>query len=151
LNDAGYSANLYDNGNVKTILISAVKNEFTYYFIVYDKNQLTNSDVFMLSSATMNIMIEVFERVPNNYVVLAPIHVLGATGENDTKRVYASFDYIADFYRATGKNDVEIDDVNKVIFFECKGNPNLSWIQGTVALRYIENETGIYLHIEPKQ
>ncbi|ABR47931.1 hypothetical protein Amet_1759 [Alkaliphilus metalliredigens QYMF] len=149
INEAGYNASLHENGNIKTILISAVKNEFTYYFVIYDKNHLGNTDVYTLSNAMSSIDIDVSERVPNLYVFLVPLHILDTITDSDTKKVYNSFDYIANFYRATGKNDVEIDDVNKTIIFKCEGNPNFSWVQGVVIMQYSETETGNYLEIKP--
>ena len=143
INNAGYSANLYENGNVQTILISAVKNKFIYYFVIYDKNHSYNKDVYMLSSAALSIK---FDENKKNYVFLAPIHIIDTTTDYDTKKVYSSFEDIANFYRATGKNDIEIDDVNKTIIFKCEGNSNLNWAKGTIAIHYIENETGNYLY-----
>jgi len=35
INEAGYTADLYGTGDAKRIIISAVKNEFTYYFVIY--------------------------------------------------------------------------------------------------------------------
>ena len=151
LNEAGYNASLHENRNVKTILISAVRNEFIYYFVIYDKNHLGNADVYTLSSATLSIEIDVHERVPNHYVILAPVHILDATTDSHTKKAYNSFEYIANFYRATGKNDVVIDDANKTIIFKCEGNPNFSWIQGMVIMQYSETGTENYLTINPLQ
>ena len=134
INDAGYNADLYNNGNVKTILTSIEKDEFTYYFVIYDKNYFEDSTVYTLSNAASSFY---------SYVFLAPVHIL-----DNTRRVYGSFEHIADFYRSTGKNDVEIDDINKTITFQCEGNPNLSWKKGSVFIQYIETETGNYLNIE---
>ncbi|TCK92639.1 hypothetical protein EDC19_1791 [Natranaerovirga hydrolytica] len=151
INEAGYNASLHENGNVKTILISAVKNEFTYYFVIYDKNHLGNTDVYTLSNAMSSIEMDASETVPSLYVFLAPIHILDTIADSDTKKIYNSFDHIAEFYRATGKNDVEIDDINKTITFKCEGNPNFNWVQGMVIMQYFETETGNYLEIKPLQ
>ena len=150
INEAGYNASMHENGHVKTILISAVKEEFTYYFVIYDKGHLSNTDVYTLRNARSSIEIDVSERAPNRYVFLAPLQIL-STIDSDTKQVHDSFDSIADFYRATGKNDFEIDDVNKTIIFQCEGNPDLSWVHGMVIMQYSETETGNYLEIKPFQ
>ena len=140
INNEGYKADLYNIGNIKTILISIEKDEFTYYFVIYDKNYYEHSTGYTLSNAASSFY---------NHVFLAPAHILDkATYNSDMRRVYSSFEHIADFYRASGKNDFETDDINKTITFQCEGNPNLSWKKGTIIMQYIETESGNYLNIE---
>ena len=149
LNEAGYLAGLHENGNVLTIHISAVVDGLAHSFIIYDKNHLGNADVFTLSNAAMSITNDVDEGVRNTYRFLAPLHILDTTTDSNMKRVFGCFEHIANFYRGTGRNDVEIDVVNKVIFFESEGNPSLNWAQGTVMLQFIETNAGNYLYIRP--
>lgn len=148
INEAGYSASLHEKGNVKTILISVVENELTYYFVIYDKNHLGNTDTYTLSNATASIT---SGGTPNLYVFLAPLHILSTTTDSNVIKAYDSFNHVADFYRSTGKDDAEIDDINKTITFRCEGNPRLSWAQGRVIMHYFEAETGNYLEVKPLQ
>ena len=147
INEAGYTAELYCDSNVSTILISVRKDTFTYYFVIYDKNHTDKNDRYTLCDA------QLIYGSPGNtglYLVLAPIHIIDKT--NDGKglmRVYGSFDYISDFYRSTGKNDFDIDIVNQTITFNCQGNPKSGIFQGDVVIRYTETDDGNFLEIEP--
>ena len=139
INEAGYGAKLYEDfGN--TILISVLQNEMTYYFVIYD-NAPENGGGFVLSDTSASI--------PGIFVFLAPLHILDNENTSGTRKIYGSFEDLADFYRAAGKNDVDIDAQNKTILFECEGNLPLSWKQGTIAIQYIESEQGNYLNIKP--
>jgi hypothetical protein len=153
VNEAGYGASLHAIGDAKTILISAQKDGFTYYFVVYDRHYPDFVTSYTLMRAVSGISIEVSNigpvREPHRYVFLAPLHIMARIDNSDVRRVYGSFEDIAEFYRATGKNDVVIDDANKTVMFWCDGNPNLSWKQGTIIMQYTETESGNYLEIRP--
>ncbi|MCL2678995.1 MAG: hypothetical protein FWF18_01680, partial [Dehalococcoidia bacterium] len=134
VNEAGYNTSLHAIGNVKTILISAQKDGFTYYFVICDKNYPYSSNVYTLMSASASISIGASGNVPTDFPFdrpipcrfLAPLHILESSSGmdlSDVRRVYGSFEDIAEFYRATGKDDFIIDDVNKTIRFGNRGNP----------------------------
>jgi hypothetical protein len=156
INDAGYSASLHKSGNIKSILISATESECTYYFVIYDANYLESvntdrNDTYTFMNAQSSIS---YDSNDTHYVFLAPLHILESTIESvnsNMRQVYGSFEYIVNFYRATGKNDFEIDDENQSIYFECEGKPTFSWRRGMVVLKYIEAESGNFLSIEALQ
>ena len=155
VNEAGYNASLHEIGNAKSISIFVPKNGFYYYFIVYDKSYFEIVvDYYILSDVSLGIRLDgddvsSIDRGRNHpYVFLAPLHILGRS-DSGIKRVYGSFEDIAEFYRATGKNDAEIDDVNRTVKFWCEGNPNFDWRQGTIIMQYTETATGNYLEISP--
>lgn len=154
--EAGYGASLNKNGDLQTMLISAVRDVFTYYFVIFDKNYIRRihpeSESYTLKNATSTIFTNLRDRREGNvYAFLAPIHILGEPDGYGVRRLYGSFEYIADFYRATGKTDFKIDEENKRIYFECEGRAQFSWKQGTVVMQFIEKESGNYLHIKPLQ
>jgi len=80
---------------------------------------------------------------------LAPRHIMDYRDTSLVKRVYGSFEDIAEFYRATGKNDTTIDDANKTVTFWCRGNPDSGKGQGALIMQYIETESGNYLEVKP--
>lgn len=158
INEVGYNASLHAIGDVKTILIAILQDGFSSYFVVYDKNYFDPGTRYTLTGASSNIKIDEADmkpfpdfpfRPPWIYVFLAPIHMLDDRDYSDMKRVYGSFEDIAEFYRATGKDDVVIDDVNKTVQFWCAGNPWASLGQGMLIMQYTETETGNYLEIKP--
>lgn len=81
LHEAGYDASLHQNGIVQTILISATRDEFTYYFVIFGRNYLHHihptNNFYTLTSATSSIFTNIRDRRGENvYVFLAPIHIL---------------------------------------------------------------------------
>ncbi|MDR0752467.1 MAG: hypothetical protein LBF12_07840 [Christensenellaceae bacterium] len=155
INESGYTASLHDNNNIKKIFITAAKNGFLYYFVIYDKSYLEDihgsNRQYTLSecAASFNMPINSNAKEPYIYTFLFPSHFSG-TWTNDTNvRIYCTFDKFAQFYQATGKNDAQIDYENKTVTFFCEGNSDRSWIRGNVIMQYVENENGNYVNIQP--
>ncbi|MCL2576218.1 MAG: hypothetical protein FWE33_07265 [Defluviitaleaceae bacterium] len=149
INDMGYVANIYQNGDASTMLISAERDERIYYFVIFDAVYSQGIYRYVLDRASASLMIGVPDpRIPSLYVFLAPIHILREVSEG-IYRAYETFEYIADFYLSTGKNDVEIDFDNKTIYFQTAGNQQSRWRQGTIVMQYIETEDGSFLEIRP--
>jgi hypothetical protein len=107
LRGAGYGASLHTNDETDTILISATQNGFVYYFVIFDK---TPDDARFSMSAAASLA----QRHP----FLAPIHILEPTPDDAMWRFFGGFEQLASFYRATGKNDVVIDEAAQRIYFD---------------------------------
>ncbi|MCL2707115.1 MAG: hypothetical protein FWE97_03000 [Dehalococcoidia bacterium] len=154
ISEAGYNASLHRIDNIKTILISAQKDGFTYYFILCDKNYNDNGTSYILMSARATIY---FENDDASSIggrelacdFLAPLHILELRDRPDKWRLFGSFEDVAGFYRATGRDDVEIDDINKTVLFRCESYPNLGISERTIIIQYAATETGNYLKIRP--
>ena len=121
IENAGYTATIYNHGNDERIFITASKNGYNYYFTIHGKN---NS--FVLEYLSSSLVVTAPSDEPTRYVFLFPNHIapLGVSfsaSENSEQRttaeLFASFDYIANFYRNTGKNDVSINTEDKTITF----------------------------------
>jgi hypothetical protein len=152
INNAGYGATLHTNGDTETILISAEQEDFIYYFIIFDADySVSGNGLYTLSNALSSM------NPPFNYPFMAPLHIIEREHNyNARRRVFGSFDEIADFYRATGKNDAVIDEANKTIHFNNEGcqiftprqGIQFSAIRATIVLQFVESEDGNYLYIK---
>lgn len=146
INSAGYSAELFEIDSLPTILITVEQDSSAYYFAVYDK-EFNDSEKYEFTNCTLSL------NIPNagRYSILAPIHIIDKNFSRDDERisfkVYNSFEYIADFYRASGKKDFVIDESDKTITFECKGKTDLSYVESEVEIRYVETSDDCYLEI----
>ena len=147
INEAGYNASLHAIGDVQTILIAVLQDGFSSYFVVYDKGYFDPGTRYTLTDAASSIGHDDNES-RGLYTFLAPTHIL-VDEVSYMRKVYGSFEDIAEFYSATGKDDVVIDDVDETILFWCGGSYVPGARQGTLIMQYTKTETGNYLEIKP--
>lgn len=151
LQDAGYEITLSSDGHHPTMLIAVRQESKCYYYVLYDKTH-TQSDRYRLCSATL--------MWNQAYRFLAPIHMMDVHEYQDTVnrgeawdnlwRVYGSFDEVAAFYRATGREDYRIHEEEEMIEFFCQ-DPLMSTARaGTLLIQYRVEKEGDYLAIFPK-
>ena len=151
IENAGYTATIYEHdGNDQRMLITAPKDGYNYYFTIYGNT---------LERLSSSLVVTAPHGEPATYVFLFPNHIVpfGASfsaSENSEQRttaeLFASFDYIANFYRNTGKNDVSINTEDKTITFFAEGHRDLNWRRGYVIMSFEDTENGSYVQIHAK-
>jgi hypothetical protein len=152
INASGFKASFYNNDGIEKIFITAIKNSFSYYYVIYDKAYLESGNVYTLRECSVSLTMPIDDAVkePYIYVFLFPHHLTDVkSDEQDKRKIYCSFDEFAEFYRATGKNDAQIDNKNLTVTFFCEGYASRNWIRGNLLMRYVESATGNYIHILP--
>jgi len=142
IEEAGYEATIYDVDGDRRIFIVATTGNHKHYFIIWELE-----DSFVLDSHAVNPQ-HIFG---NNIWFLFPVHIATHTDfvRNDygetiraSKQVFASFDYIASYYNATGRNDTIICYESKTILF--------TRVRGrifNVVMQYEETEEGNFIHV----
>ena len=160
IKNAGYQGTLHEFEGVKRIFITVINGSVSSYFIIYDKTLsefLGNgkSDRYSLRALTASIQVADKDSNYETYVFLFPLHVSDISELTKTRKIYCTFNEFADFYRATGRKDVQIDVGNKTVTFTCKGtdsteqdktNPNFA--TGKVVMQYVEKSSGNYIDIQ---
>ncbi len=147
----GYRAELFEKGPEDTLLITAIRNEKTYYFVIFDQDLAAEGDDYVLAPATLSWRVE-----ENVYSILAPIHLMDpdadtlmteAAAGDGRMRVYASFDYIAQFYRAADREGIVIDQTTETITFPVQADETTGRTDSIVTLRYVGSDGKQYLEI----
>jgi len=134
LNVAGYIAEIYSVGDVATILVTAMTRGRAHYFVIFENN---DDDCYWLDTFLVRNASSAIRRPTEGFrFFLAPIHVMEDTSSDvGLRRFYSTFGHLAEFYRATGRDDVIVDEESKAIYLE------------NVVLRYTENENGSFLYV----
>ncbi len=144
----GYRAELFESGPEDTLLITAMRDEKTYYFVIFDQDLAAEDDYYVLRDASLS-----WRSNDKLYGILAPIHIMTPTAEEilgaggERIEVYRSFDYIAQFYRAVGREEIVIDQAQKTIVFPCHADETTGRVESRVTLRYTEEGLKQYLSI----
>ena len=143
IEDEGYQATIYEVEGIKRIFIVATKGDTKHYFTIWDMRQwdLNSYKRYLLTDHRDSI----FDSTWIHF--LFPIHLLKTpSGDRDdsnnrlpTQQIFATFDYIANYYTQTGKNDTEIcRDTQTILFNTIR--------QRTIVMQFQETPDGNFIH-----
>ncbi len=146
INEANYNSSVYEFDGLKRMLITVTEDKYVYYYIIYDKTE--SNENYILRDCSKDIKFKKFI-FTQFYIFLFPLHYSKIDNvSSDVIEVYCTFEDFASFYEATGKNNYEIDYINKKLRFYCDGDYRMHFDNGYVNFEYIENENGAFILIK---
>ncbi len=153
--EKGYKVQLVEDTPTDCIFVTMMYEERAYYYVIYvDREGGTEvPGRFRLEAEGLGWR----EDESHYYYILAPGHIMDVNQPGDATppeghmwRVYRSFDYVAQYYRAAARGeDIVIDAAAETVYFRAPGNENLHHAAGWVAIRYVTVEDASYLEIKP--
>ena len=143
LDGAGFGTSLFQINGTQRLLITKTQESGVTYFLIYETTRAYILEPLCQNFGDASALS--FGKVflfPNHWIVANRESEAVVTNDGvkgDKIRVECSWDQFADFYRQTGRSDMEIDEQNQSVLFACRANAQSNWAGGQLKFWYADN------------